>query len=89
MRRKLAERAVTHFAWRLLRVALKRLGIPWYWWPFMWVSRRVLERQLAKRGISWDTLFGEIMQALRESKHTPDIVRKYLELRDRKGTDNE
>lgn len=56
MRRKLAERAARRIAWRLLRVALKRLGVPWYLWPVIWLSRKIGTRILRKRGMTWEDL---------------------------------
>lgn len=55
--RKLAERAAGRIAWRLLRVALKRLGVPWYLWPVAWVSRKFLARVMRKRNLTWPDIY--------------------------------
>lgn len=66
--RKLAEWAARKGSWRLLRLALKRLGVPWYLWPVLWLSRKILNRVLRKRGLTVFDLLNAMKRASEERR---------------------
>ena len=46
--RRLAERTARKAAWEAFRITVKRLGVPFWVWPVVWVGRKIIRRRIRK-----------------------------------------